>query len=334
MCVGESGPAPTTSPSSSRSAARMSGSASTWWKAQASAVAVVSCPATRSVIISSRSSSSLIGAVLVARGDEEGEDVGTLWGGSCPSLGDRGEEQRVDLPPDPEQAAPGTERSEIDLQSRPEPEGIRPEPDPPPEEIPEPAELLPLEAEDRAEDHVERDRLHLGLDGERTSERPALDRAIRDGPHRVPVGEHPLAVERRQHETPLAGMTGAVEEEERVRTEERPQDHGRRPGAEGLLVAGEDPAHRVGRREHDNRDADRQAKREAVPVAVRALLEEARGPKGEAETLMDRMQRGARGEGGGRRHRTPPFDQSDTLKMARAIRLSSARSRSRAGRDV
>jgi len=90
-------------------------------------------------------------------------------------------------------------------------------------EAPQRVEPLPLGAEHRAQDHLERNRLHLGVDRERAPDRPALDGPVDDRPHRLAVGQHPLAVEGRHHEAPLALVASAVEREDGARPEERLQ---------------------------------------------------------------------------------------------------------------
>ncbi len=67
------------------------------------------------------------------------------------------------------------------------------------------AQLGPLgDAEDTAQDHVERDLLHVRVQRERLTHRPAGDGLVGDVAHDLGVGVHPFAVERREQELALA----------------------------------------------------------------------------------------------------------------------------------
>ena len=105
--------------------------------------------------------------------------------------------------------------------------------------------LAVLDAEDSADDHVERDALQHGVDADLPTERQGIDRPLRDLAHRVAVGDHALAVEGRQHETSLAQVAVAVEHEERVPAEERPELCVRFACRQVARVGGHDLAHRL-----------------------------------------------------------------------------------------
>ena len=73
-----------------------------------------------------------------------------------------------------------------------------------------------LDSEDGTHDDLERDRLHLAVDGKRTSHGPGVDPPIGDLAHDLAVGLHPLAVEGRKHQAALTQVALAVEDEYRV----------------------------------------------------------------------------------------------------------------------
>ena len=70
--------------------------------------------------------------------------------------------------------------------------------------------------------------------------------ALGDLAHRLAVGAHPLAVERRQHQPALAHVLGAVEQQHRAGAEDRRQDDVALAGVEQVGVAGEDRLDRLG----------------------------------------------------------------------------------------
>ena len=99
-----------------------------------------------------------------------------------------------------------------------------------------------VDAEYRAHDDLERDRLGARAQAERLG-RPASARSPRRRSRciSVAVALHPLAVERGQHQLALAHVLGAVEQQHGVAAHQRLQRSGvRLAGMEGVGVARED----------------------------------------------------------------------------------------------
>ena len=140
--------------------------------AQASAVAVVSWPATSSVISSSRSSESVSGSpVLVARGEQQREDVvavGAVRVGAARA--DLLVEQGVGLARARRRSAPRGCAARCGRRSAPasaRARRLRDHVEQAPQRRADPlAPLAVVDAEDRAHDHLERDRLHARQDRE------------------------------------------------------------------------------------------------------------------------------------------------------------------------
>jgi hypothetical protein len=72
-----------------------------------------------------------------------------------------------------------------------------------------------LDAEHRAHDHAERQRLHRGQQRERLPHRPRVDRPVGGLAHDLLVGAHPRAVERREQQLAVAHVLGAVQQQHR-----------------------------------------------------------------------------------------------------------------------
>jgi endonuclease/exonuclease/phosphatase family metal-dependent hydrolase len=181
-------------------------------------------------------------AVLVAGGDQEREDVvALLQVGGGAALGDLGGDQVVD----PVDAAPeGRDRADpvrAERQHRPEEAGVGGEVEEAAERRAQPLEAgAAVDAEDRLDDDLERDRLHPRAQPVRGAGRPALDLAGGDRLHLLAVALHALAVERRQQQPALADVALLVEHEDRVLAEQRPQDLVALARVEDPGVAGED----------------------------------------------------------------------------------------------
>ena len=130
------------------------------------------------------------------------------------------------------------------------------------------ASPLPLaDAEDGAQDDLQRDRLHPRPQLVRGADRPALDLARGDLGHRLAVGLHPLAVEGRQQQLALAHVGLLVEDEDRVLAEDRREDLVALAGVEDARVAGEDLLDRLGVGEHHPGPLVGDLQREHVAVA-------------------------------------------------------------------
>ena len=144
--------------------------------------------------------------------------------------------------------------------------------------------LAAVDAEDGAQDHLQGDRLHRGLDCELATAGPGGDRALGHSAHRLRVGLHPLAVEGRQQQAALAQVLATVEQQHRAVAEDRLQDRVAAPGEQLLGVAGEDGFDR-GRVGGDDAGPVREPDREVVAVATPAAVEKGGGLKQEAADL-------------------------------------------------
>ena len=109
-----------------------------------------------------------------------------------------------------------------------------------------------LDAEDRAQDHLERDRLHRRVEGELLALAPAGDRVAGHLFDHVLVGAHALAVERRQHQLAAAQVLVALLEEQRPVAKERPQDDVPAGRDRVLAVARIEGLDRLGVRDEDH----------------------------------------------------------------------------------
>src|SRR4029077_19962000 len=104
----------------------------------------------------------------------------------------------------------------------------------------------------RADDDVERDRLHLTMEREGLADRPAVDGTHGDITHETPVDVHALAVKRRAHQAALVQMPLPVEDEERVPSEQGTEDRASGlAGPQRIAVAAEDVPDALGIGEHD-----------------------------------------------------------------------------------
>src|SRR5581483_2488149 len=202
------------------------------------------------------------------------------------------EEDRADVVPPADETAPRRDAPELDLErSHPEERGrggVR-DREERADHAAQPRERRALvDAEHGAEDHVERDALHLLVDRERLPDRPARDRLLGDLAHEAPVDVHPLAVERRRHPATLAEVALAVEDEDRVPAEDRAEERRQRLArAERLGVAGEDRLHRVGIAERHHGGLAERAHRVRLAVRPRPLVDDAVGPERVAEALEE-----------------------------------------------
>ena len=156
--------------------------------AQASAVAVVSCPATSSVISSSRSSSSVIGLPSSWRACSSSERMSSRSSRSAAraALADLLVDQLVGRRSRPprtgwsaaSRCGPSTASIASGAGSSPHSSALAEAP-----RAGDRAAFVVLHAEDGADDHLERDRLHRGARRSRAARRPALDlRRLRPRP--------------------------------------------------------------------------------------------------------------------------------------------------------
>ena len=155
-----------------------------------------------------------------------------------------------------------------------------------------------LDPEYGAHDHLERDGLGVGEDGERLAHRPARHLALGRLAHDLGVGGHPLSVERGQEQLALAHVLRAVEQQHGVGAEQGREHAVSLAGVEQVRIAGEDALDllRIGR-EHDRAIGDR-AHRERVAVAPVQALQELRRPEDERRHQEGTREIGAGGERG------------------------------------
>ena len=232
-------------------------------------------------------------AVLVAGLDQHRQDVAPSGGALLAPPRDLGEQRRRKLAPVTQEAPPRREPPEVDPQERDEEkrgrrgvgEGEHPE-----QALPQPHELGSLvDPEDRAQDHVEGDRLHLVVNGERTADRPRVDHAVGDVPDDAAVDVDALAVERRQQELPLAEVALAIEDEDGIPAEDRTEQPCISLTAAQLLgIAHEDVLDRVRIGEDHGRRLCEGSRREAVAEQPATLLDGLVRPPDVAETLEER----------------------------------------------
>ena len=78
-------------------------------------------------------------------------------------------------------------------------------------------------AEDRAQDHLERDLLHRRVHGERLAHGPARQLTLGGVGDDGLVGAHAVAVERRQHRLAARQVVDALQQQQRARADQRPQ---------------------------------------------------------------------------------------------------------------
>ena len=188
--------------------------------AHATDVAVVSCPASSSVTSSSRSSSSVIASPSSSRACSSSERMSVRSARSL--LRAPARELVVDHLVEPSSAAPDRARSGArgsggaarastirSVLHRREQLADR---------LAQRAHPLGLDAEHRAQDHLQRDRARALLQAHRLAERPARHVARASPPRsRLLVLAHPLAVERRQQQLALAHVLGPGQHDHRAR---------------------------------------------------------------------------------------------------------------------
>ena len=173
--------------------------------------------------------------------------------------------------------------------------------------------LVVLDPEHRAQDHLERDRLHARWSGNRSPERPGGDLALgRLGHHRL-VGAHPLAVERRQHQLAPAQVLLALEQEQRALPEERRQDDVATRGDRVLAIGAEQALQRRRVGDEDHRADPEHPGREGLAVAAPAVLEERDRPGNEARVCSAGRARLGPGRNGLIGSRREPLDGGQQL---------------------
>ena len=156
-------------------------------------------------------------------------------------------------------------------------------------------------AEDDAQDHLERERLHALQRPDRPARRPAVELLLGERGDRVAPARERLAVERREHQPPLAQVLGAVQQQDRVRAGERLQHARALAAAEHLGVGGEHAldVRGIGHEHHRSvRPCD--LERERLAVASVAAAQQRRRP----HDPLGHLDRGRLARPGRQRHGT------------------------------
>src|SRR5713101_393366 len=212
--------------------------------------------------------------LLVCRMKQQGEDVlPRTVDARAPPCRDQGKDVRPRPPQQTSETFPRTEPRAIE-QSRHEQKERRPRDL---EQLREIRRQLPqlvslVETEDGPEDDLHRDGLHVGTEAERTPQWPRGDRLpgqLRDD---VEVGEQRLSVQRRKQDAPAAQVHGSIEQEDRIRSEERANGTVALSRLQHPWIRGKDLPQDVGRpKVHPGAEAE-DAQRERLPVAPGAGL--------------------------------------------------------------
>ena len=140
------------------------------------------------------------------------------------------------------------------------------------------AQILPslvvLHAEDRAQDHLERDRLHPGVQTEGPPDRPRGQLPLGCPGHHLLVGPHPFAVKGRQHQLPPAQVLVALQQQEGALPEHRREDDVAARRDRVLAIGPEQALQGWGVGDEDDRPKAEDAGAERVPEPPPAALEE------------------------------------------------------------
>ena len=229
-------------------------------------------------------------AVFISRSQQQRQDVIPVAEvGRLPAAGDLREQLTVDFgelapePGEPHQpiGAEETEHQPAAGISRPRHQ--------PPQAQGEPVESRPLlQAEDRAQHHLQGDGVHPWQRRHRHTQRPVRHLPAGRLADQLLVGEHALPVQRRQHELAPAQMLPAVEQQHVLRAQQRTQRHVRHAGVKLIRSMPVELADRVGVREnhprlghHAQREhvAERPVRRLKQPVGIKAEPQRLHGPR-------------------------------------------------------
>jgi len=142
---------------------------------------------------------------------------------------------------------------------------------------PQPPQALRVaHADDSAQDHVQRHRLHRREDRKRIAGRPASDLGRRDLVDERGVPRDRLAVERRQEQAPHAQVPIVIEQQHRAASDDRQHPRVRLPRVDDGPVAAEERAYRVGITDHDDlADPDEPHSQRAPEAGPEVVLEPA-----------------------------------------------------------
>lgn len=218
--------------------------------------------------------------VLVASRQQGGEDIfaGLVlgrWpavGTRGPPLRDHGKDQVVGVGHQPVKAPLSRSPAQPALQRRQYRQWTFGEREHIAQQLAQPAEGgSPLQAEDRSQDDLERQRLQPRVQGDVLPGRPGGHLALADLGHHFPQTLHPLAVKGGQKQPALSEVNVLVEQDDRVATDDRSQDrralarmYGIRGGGEQRLDVG-----RIG--EDHERRLERELDGHPPPVAPQTL---------------------------------------------------------------
>ena len=165
-----------------------------------------------------------------------------------------------------------------------------------------------VQAEDRAQDHLERERLEARVERHGLPGRPLVQLALGHLGDEVGQARHLLAVESGQHQAPLRKVRALVQQDHRAGAEHGLEDARALAGMEHVGRRGEDLADVVGIRVHDERRRGQQADRVAAPEAAAAALVEGEWTRPPADRLQHAWEPRPGWEL--RAHRDPPCIES------------------------
>src|SRR5712692_2414966 len=249
--------APLSSSATRRPSAR--GSCSSRSKAQASDVAVVSCPANSKVTSSSRTSSSVMARPSSSRASRS-------W--DMTPLPDLLGKRRVQRIPGPDEPRPRGVRAQLAIARGEEQERIAADRG---EREDATAQLItaraPLDTEGHPHEDGEGDRLHARPQREGLAHRPASNLCPRDLANGGFPGAHAITMERGQDQLALAQVFRPVQDENRMRADQGLEDRGvGLAGPEHVIVAAEHGLHQLRAGDVDHVYAQRKTHGEHVTV--------------------------------------------------------------------
>ena len=225
-------------------------------------------------------------AVLVAGREQQRQDVVALRAVAAALLDER-EELGVGLRAGAQEAPPRRAGPEVALHRREQAHGVGSDGQQGAQVLAQAIEPCPLlQAEDRAQDDLERERLQARVEGDPLAPRPTLDLGGGDLGHDRGQPRDLLAVEGRQHETPLGQVGVLVEQDHRVAADQRLEDARAAARMQDLRGRREDLLDLVGVREHHERRRGDQANGEARAEARAAAFEEGDRPRPPAHRLQ------------------------------------------------
>jgi peptidylprolyl isomerase len=255
-------------------------------------------------------------AALVAGGEEHREHVVGLLARAA-ALVDQGEDQLVGAVAHVDEARPGRQRPEAAAEGRQQRQRRGAEVE---QLLERDAQLVEpragREAEDRAQDDLERQRLRALVQDERLAGAPAVDLARGDLLHQSDERPHPLAVEGGQHELALRQVLAPVEQQHGARPDDVLEHARALAGVQHVGRRGEDLADLVGLGDEDPLALGRaQVDREAVAETAARVLHE----RDRAHDPAEHVERGRPGPGRQRRGGHPADRTPVLATLPRAV---------------